>query len=466
MVRMKFPTKSLMLFVFVILSGIMIAPIYAQDAPTALDGDPVGPEALDPITVCPRSAVRLLPSQEPQQQVDLQQAGVTYCFTAGVYENVTITPKSGDTYIGLDGAVLDGGGVTTSAFRAVFSPNADDIASDVRIVGLTIQNYADAPTYRDELTPRGAIETGEDWIIEYNLIQDNQTGITLGYSNWAWGDGTIVRHNRIINNSYIGIESQGSNIVFEYNELAGNGWNLTDEERIWSGGGSKFTDQGVWADDSFNPDTTITRERDGQSLIIRRNYIHSNLGHGIWLDIDNRNAVIEDNVFERNYGSGFFDELSNGTIVRRNIFRDNRSGNSIEGFFGGGEIMIANSQAGDIYENDITVSATSRAVVLIFEDYRGEFPGQDYTVRDNVIRFLNAPEYDGNQPLQGVVGAFGDLSVYLNNNRFDGNTYYIPDRSGNHFFWGQAFDWAGFRNVGQEANGVCFVGDDSSETPC
>jgi hypothetical protein len=444
-----------------LLSGVLLAGVsLAQDA----GSDVVyGPIAAEPLTSCPTDSVRLLPTGNAQLSVEAAPAGTTFCFTAGTYTNITITPRTGDTFIGVQGAILDGSGITEQAFRSVFEPNVAEPIRDVTIRGLIIQNYVTDPSYREQLTPRGAVEANQGWIIEYNTIQDNQSGLTLGYTNWQRGDGAIVRHNRIINNLYIGIESNGSNILFEHNELAGNGWNLTDEERIWSGGGSKFADMGLWADNTFTDSVEIERAED-EHLVIRNNHIHSNMGHGIWLDINNRNAIIENNLFEFNYGSGFFDELSNGTTVRNNIFRDNRSGNMNNGYWGGAEILVANSQRGQIYENDITVNGTSRAVIIIFELSRDYAPGRDYTVRDNIIRLNIAPTYDGNNVVAGVLGGFGEGSFYQDNNGFDGNTYYLPDASANHFFWGQQMNWAGFRAAGQEANGECFVGE--SETPC
>lgn len=463
---MSFTIQRLGLLILLV-GTVGISSVFAQTTFALPEDGDYGPQAFEPLTSCPAGSVTLEPGDDVASMVAAASSSEVYCFTEGVYEGVSIIPNSGDHYVGLEGAVLDGGGNIASAFRSILTPNQPEPILDVTIEGLTIQNYADAPTYRDELTPRAAIEGSQGWTLVNNVIQDNLSGIGLGNSNWGWGDGSVIRNNRILNNSYIGIEANGSNIIFEYNELAGNGWNLTDEERIWSGGGSKFTDQSVFADDSFDFDTMIDLERDTDDrLVIRHNWIHSNLGHGIWLDINNRNALIELNVFEFNYGSGMFDELSNGTTVRNNIFRGNRQGNQRLGHWGGAEIMIANSQSGHIYENDVTIDGTSRAVVMIFELSREEFPSRNYRVSENVFRFNTTPQYvtetlvevvTGGELLGGTLGGWGEGDFYNQGNRFDQNTYIVPESGLEYFYWGSRMSWDAFVSAGMETEGNCEV---------
>lgn len=198
--------------------------------------------------------------------------------------------------------------------------------------------------------------------------------------------------------------------------------------------------------------------------MIRGNHVHDNVGIGLWLDLNNRYAIIENNLIEDNYGSGIFDELSNGTTIRGNVLRGNRHGPEVDGIYGGAEIQAANSQRGNVYENDIVVSGPSRAVVLVYESYRGEFPGQDYYVHHNTIRFTEAPRFrDDYHPFSGILGGAGNDPFWTSNNRFDYNTYYIPDTGGRHWFWGEGLDWAGFRERGHEANGQCFAGEEGAD---
>jgi len=460
--------------ILLLMVSVGLMPLYAQtERPTAMDGTVVGPEVYEAPGECPDNSVLLQPSDNVQRLVEISPEGSVFCFSTGVFENATIVPRSGDTFIGLEGAVLDGGGETDHAFYIWFNPNPEEPVRNVTIRGLTIQNYISDSTWRDQISPLAAVEAGPGWVIEYNIIQDNTTGISLARMNWGWADGAVIRHNRIINNEYIGIEGNGSNILFEFNELVGNGWALTDEEKYWSGGGAKFTDQPVWADDTFDAETVIDVERDDDDhLTVRYNWVRFNLWNGIWLDVNNRNAIIELNVIEGNYGSGLMDELSNGTTMRQNIVRNNRDGNVIDGIWGGAELLLVNSQNGEVYENEVTVSGSGRGIIMIFETYRGEFPSQNYLVRDNAIRFLNEPGFtvatasaaSQNDLVQGVTGGAGEGDFYDSNNRYDGNIYYVQNPNANYWFWGRPLNWAGFRAQGQEPNGECYLID--TNTPC
>src|ERR1041385_8804682 len=68
----------------------------------------VGPRAS---ITCPAGAVNIVPGQSIQLLVNNNPAGTTFCLRAGVW-NVTssVTPKTGDSFIGEYGAVLDGTG--------------------------------------------------------------------------------------------------------------------------------------------------------------------------------------------------------------------------------------------------------------------------------------------------------------------------------------------------------------------
>lgn len=413
---------------------------------------------------CPPGAVTMRPGDNLQNIVNGQPAGTTFCLTPGTYQNQTIRPRTGDTFIGQPGAIMDGGTTTRFAFQSLLSPNPNPPITDVIIRGLTIQRYGSATSIRSHLSPEGAIEGQERWIVEGNLIQDNVAGLSFGKGNWGWGDGAIIRNNRILNNAEIGLEINGSNILFEGNELAGNGWRLTDQDRLWSGGGSKFTDQRVWANNQFN--MQIQRDRSpSDHLIIRNNHVHNNVGIGLWLDISNRYAIIENNLVEENYGSGIMDELSTATTIRNNTVRNNRKNNASGGLWGGAELLLVNSQDGDVYGNDVTVSGTGRAVIMIYESYRSAYPMRNYYVHHNTFRFLNQPQYrSDSDPTSGIIGGGGNDPFWNSNNRFDHNTYYVQTSGLRHWFWGMGMQWSAFKTAGHEINGLCYYGP--ANTPC
>jgi hypothetical protein len=196
------------------------------------------------------------------------------------------------------------------------------------------------------------------------VLRDSIAGLSLGRGNWGWADGAAVRHNLIMDNAEIGVEINGSGILFENNELAGNGWNLSDADRTWSGGGGKFTDQPVFADDTY--ERMVTRERDASTtLVIRNNHVHHNDGTGLWLDVHNQNAVVERNLVEENGGSGIVDELGRGTRIRQNVVRHNSAAGQSAGPWGGAQILLINAQEGEVSGNEVAVSGQGRALIMI-----------------------------------------------------------------------------------------------------
>ena len=137
---------------------------------------------------CPVGAYDIWPGSTIPYTVSLHPAGTTYCLRAGVHWITSaITPKSGDTFVGEYGAILDGSGWTTSddtqaAFRA-HNQNIDYVT----IRNLVIRNM-----------PQRGIHAyyymSDHWTIESNEIAANtNTGIVFP------GD-SVIRNNYIHHN--------------------------------------------------------------------------------------------------------------------------------------------------------------------------------------------------------------------------------------------------------------------------
>src|SRR5678815_4747148 len=82
----------------------------------------VGPQTT---ITCPAGAVHIWPGQYIQGIVDAYPGTTTFCLRAGVYSlTSSIRPKTGNTFVGEYGAILDGSGYwpisddTQAAFRA------------------------------------------------------------------------------------------------------------------------------------------------------------------------------------------------------------------------------------------------------------------------------------------------------------------------------------------------------------
>ena len=136
---------------------------------------------------CPVGAVDIWPGSSIQQVVNLRGAGTTYCLRAGVHALTSaITPKTGDTFVGEYGAILDGSGWSTNdSTQAAFRAHNQDI-DHVTIRNLVIRRM-----------PQKGIHAfywlSDHWTIEYNEIAANKTGILFPNSS-------LIRNNYIHHN--------------------------------------------------------------------------------------------------------------------------------------------------------------------------------------------------------------------------------------------------------------------------
>ncbi len=260
----------------------------------------VGPQAA---ITCPAGAFLIAPNHPGDfipSIINSHPPGTTFCLQAGVHAlNRSITPRTGDTYVGEYGAILDGTGWTTTddtqaAFRVYDDPNdPNDPSADVDSVtirNLVIRNMPQWGIHGFRLA--------DHWTIEYNEIASNRWGL-------LFGPDFTIRNNYIHHNvgpnpsspnpaerggGYLG--EHASNTTFDGNEIAYNG----REQKVG------------------NASANVT---------FRNNFVHHNVGDGIWFDFNNTNALIEGNRVEDNGRGGIAFEASNGATIRNNTLRRN-----------------------------------------------------------------------------------------------------------------------------------------------
>ncbi|WP_285564146.1 right-handed parallel beta-helix repeat-containing protein [Streptomyces sp. RTGN2] len=223
-------------------------------------------------------------------------AGTTFWLRPGTHRlgpdrYAQVVPKRGDVYLGAPGAVLDGRKTNQYAFSGT--------ARDVTIRYLTVRGFV-AP--HDE----GVVnhDSGDGWVIEHATIRNNSgAGLMAGARQQ-------VRSSCLRDNGQYGMNAyKGSGpltgLVVEGNEIVGN--NTGDWERRRPGcgctGGVKF-----WAVNGAD---------------IRGNWVHDNRGTGLWADTNNNDFRIEDNVLEDNDGAALIYETSYNAVIRKNTIRRN-----------------------------------------------------------------------------------------------------------------------------------------------
>lgn len=332
--------------------------------------------------IVPESALHLVVGQSLQNLVDEAGPGATIVIDAGLHVGQSASPVSGQRFVGLAGAVLDGDGAPF-AFRSS--------ASSVTIEGLEITDYQ--PPSRDAAIH--AEEGGSEWIVQGNEVHGNgETGVRVV-------SGSIVRGNSIHHNDRYGMNGSGSDLVVEGNEIACNALEGAGGGEL---GGTKFVH------------TT--------DLLLHGNEVHHNLGNGLWLDINNIGAVVEGNSLVANDLAGVFVEISCGGTVRENYLEANGFGTDRLDGVQNAAIYISNSPGVEVVEN--TLEGNFKSIGAI----HWEHPNRDAVDRcDPSLQNLWVHENTMKQSegfVAGIEATIDRPQVWDSwGNRFESNDYEI-----------------------------------------
>jgi parallel beta-helix repeat protein len=344
-----------------------------------LSAAPMSLIASDPVIIVPGDDISALVSGAPP--------GTRFLLTAGVYSHQTITPKSGMSFIGEPGAVLDGGHVTP---RAVIGQGT----RDVTIRGLRITNYA-PPNISAALD---GIDS-EGWLVEENEIDGNSNGSARAYGVRI-GNRWTVRRNAIHDNGWVGIDG--------YNAVD----TLIEANEVWANPSS-------WLDDRIGEAANIKLYGCGR-IVIRGNHVHDGPFRGIWLDRSQPDLTIEDNRVVNHGEAGIWYEASYRGVIRRNhIDHAGYNGSRNDDWLRGGGIQVTNSPDVSVIENTV-IDSLNGIVGAQARSYShgpyGKSELRNLLVRDNVVVMRTGQT--------GIVENVGNDAVFTSwNNRFVGNHY-------------------------------------------
>jgi hypothetical protein len=270
-------------------------------------------------------------------------------------------------------------------------------AAGVTIRGITVEKYATPFT-------SGTIQAdGSGWLIENNEVRYNH-GIGI-----RTGAGTIARHNYAHHNLQLGMGGAGDGATVEDNEIA-----YSNNPQViaygWAAGGTKW--------------------HDTQNLVLRRNFVHHNLGPGLWTDIDNIYTLIEYNRVENNSRFGIYREISYDAVIRYNTAK--RNGFSLpdsEAVRGGG-IAIRSSSNVEIYGNTLADNQAGMDINQnVTRDGRyGPYGVVNLYVHDNTVTMRTG--------LSGLTVGDGNSAFFTSkNNRFVHNTYNLGTQTRPLWWW-------------------------------
>jgi hypothetical protein len=301
-------------------------------------------------------------------------------------------------------------------------------ASNVTINGITVEKYAneaqtgalggDGPGWANGL--------GFGWVIENCEARFNH-----GAGAYV-GSGDKIYKTYLHHNGQQGIKAIGTNVQIIQNEISFNdqaGFDTNVE-----GGGGKIMGT--------------------NNLLFQSNYVHDNLGMGLWADTDNIYTTYEDNMFVNNENGGLMHEVSYNAVIKYNTFIGNAPHQLI--WMEDGQILIQNSPNVEVYDNNVTVPATGGNGITVVNQNRGSgaygsYTAKNISVYNNTITYLGATGASG---LGDATSPSQSSGISFNHNR-----YIAPagGASAKHWFWLQnTANWTRMTQVDkQELNGSC-----------
>jgi hypothetical protein len=406
------------------------------------------------------SPINVKPSDNIAQIVAAAPAGSSFLFSPGTYRMLQVKPKTGDSFSGpgtgtalLDGseavtfsAAADSSGLweatigampldsgrcdslhplchytrelfvgskllmpvssvdqltsstwfynaTTGTATLSFNPGAGkaymgtaicafcSLANDVTVNKFIVQRYA-SPSQSGAI---GYIVGGTHWVVTNVEGRYNHGGAVQVGAN------STVEGCYLHNNGQKGLGGSGANLVIENNQLSYNNYDGFDGG--WEAGGAKFG------------------HLDSAEII--NNYVHNNVGSGLWDDVGGIYVHYKGNRVINNTGSGIQHEVGYNAIIEDNIVNLNGTAPRIS--LWDGQISVQNSSHTVVQNNSIVVAADYGSGLVIINQDRGDAVGAYNTIVNNEITF---------QGTSGANGIMGTASTGVGN-EINYNTYHI-----------------------------------------
>lgn len=403
--------------------------------------------------------------------IEAAPAGAQFVLTPGVYRNVTISPKNGQSFVGESGAILDGSvpienwrsqngkwtasGYPAPAYRTGYG--RDGLATyreDLFVDGTPYLRVASL----DHLGPKKFYyENGNVWISDDPTGHDTVASVTEAAFNGQSArnvtiDNITVRYYATMA-QHGAIDAQTTNgwtitkSVFHGNHGAGvaAGSNMTIQNNVFRMNGqlgihaqdvtgltiqSNRVTENNYAGFDAGWDAGGIKILTSTAIKIAQNCIADNAATGIWLDWDNTDFEIDSNTVLRNLVIGIQSEASrSGKITSNVVAYNNRQGN-VTGYWGS-EILVQNSSRLEVSRNKI-LSAKGPGLGMIYD--RRE-PGR-YGIHETRYNSLKSNYIIMLQAGQNGFDASADkTTMYDGSNVMDANTYVATSPTQLQYTW-------------------------------
>jgi parallel beta-helix repeat protein len=325
-------------------------------APTTTAPTTTTPTAAPASTCSTSGGVPIATGDDAQRVVDAHGAGTRYTVKAGTHlRNFSVRPKSGDTFCGEPGAVLDGGRTLKTAFSGP--------ATNVTLDSITVQEYNSG-------WQGGAIHpdaTARGWVVR------NVSALRNYWAGLMAADGMRILGGHYNDNDQLGISGNAATGIvldgldsdpttFDGPEMARN--RMLHVDCGYEAGGMKW---------------------DMGQVTVRNARVHDNSCRGLWADGNSHDALIEHNLIDNNEEEGILYEISQDAVIRNNVI--NRNGFKGSGWYWAGGITVTASFNVEVYGNRL--SDNYNGITGIQQDRPDGTPPahllDNFEVHDNVI---------------------------------------------------------------------------------
>jgi parallel beta-helix repeat protein len=457
-----------------------------------------------------------------QNVIKSSPAGSTFIFEAGVYRNLSIAVRPGDTFLGMPGAVLNGSEPLKfvqegNLWAAQTNPSLPEIVNSGVPCDRALKN-ADGSKYTVGCTHSRSLYRGGEplWRVETTgevapgkwfsdertkvvYVADDPHGdiLELGETLDAFhGSGANVTIKGFTIEKYAGAQQHGAinctggnwliqGNVIQLNHARGISFGQCDGIRILANTISRNGNLGVGG--SLAKDAIVQgNEIDANNycrvgagweagggkwakttnLTVRENKVRDNLGPGVWSDIGAEGTLYSGNIVTNNLGPGIMYEISRHARIEKNTVTSNGNPTWHNPWLWDAQILISTSSDVVVENNTVIVGEYGNGITITDQN-RGSDPiGERRSINNRVTG--NRITYQGDK---GGTGAASDRekpfqknspnAAQLATNVFDVNTYHFLGESGTkrHFYWnGSVLDWDEFRAAGNEKNGTAVLG--------
>ena len=437
------------------------------------------------------SGTTIYPGTSIQSKVNSYPGGTTFYLKSGVHRLQTITPKTGDSFIGEAGTVISGARVLTGWTRSGSywyvgnqtqqAPTKGTCSSgysgciypeDLFINGVMLQHvtslsqvsstkwYFDYGANKIYIGTDPSGKTVETSVLQvaFNGTASNVTirnltvekyavpadlgaiyptggsgwvvdGVTIQYNH---GGGIKMNNGMHLINSHINNNGLQGIASYQVSNLLVQGNeiaynNNAHYDPFWSGGGTKFYST--------------------KYLTVTGNNVHHNYGKGLWTDHENQYVTYSNNTVTDNAHQGILHEISYDAVIKNNTVL--RNGFQDVGGYAGAGISLTCSSNVEITGN--TVSGNAHGI-FVRQYNRGSGSQGFYQVKNLYVHDNTVTMSTG---ASGMLQNIGDNSYYTSkNNRFVHNTYYLNGMAKPFYWMNNTQSVSGWKNYGQDVTGT------------